>query len=240
MTGLVQLSISGQPVNLEITVPEEPTAFTNLLPIFQGLADVVVDRAVEQVEQQGQAISCTKGCGACCRQLVPISMMEAYWLAELVEAMPEPRQTHVRERFAQARQRQQEAGLSTALNQPQLLDAAQRKSLGLAYFQLGIACPFLEEESCSIHPDRPAVCREYLVTSPAADCAQPRSETIKMVPLFATVSRAVRSLEQDALGSPVQWMPLTEALAWVSDHPLQPSPQPGPAMLQAFFTKWLG
>ncbi|HEY5241787.1 MAG TPA: YkgJ family cysteine cluster protein [Polyangiaceae bacterium] len=28
-----------------------------------------------------------------------------------------------------------------------------------------VSCPFLEEESCSIHPDRPPICREYLVTS---------------------------------------------------------------------------
>jgi Fe-S-cluster containining protein len=35
-------------------------------------------------------------------------------------------------------------------------------------------CPFLEDESCSIHPDRPLVCREYLVTSPAELCAGPR------------------------------------------------------------------
>ena len=40
--------------------------------------------------------------------------------------------------------------------------------LGREYFQLGIPCPFLEEESCSIYHDRPITCREYLVTSPPA------------------------------------------------------------------------
>jgi hypothetical protein len=33
------------------------------------------------------------------------------------------------------------------------------------YFLQGVACPFLEAESCGIHPDRPLACREYLVTS---------------------------------------------------------------------------
>ncbi len=42
------------------------------------------------------------------------------------------------------------------------------------YFHLGIACPFLEDESCSIHADRPISCREYLVTSPAVNCADPK------------------------------------------------------------------
>ena len=58
-----------------------------------------------------------------------------------------------------------------------------------AYFRLGIACPFLESESCSIHRDRPLVCREYLVSSPSEHCADPVRGTIERVPLAGGLSR---------------------------------------------------
>ena len=56
-------------------------------------------------------------------------------------------------------------------------------------------CPFLEEESCSIHPDRPLVCREYLVTSPAELCAGPTQEGVTPVAV-PKVSPAARGLEE--------------------------------------------
>ena len=54
------------------------------------------------VEAKGREISCKKGCGACCSQPVPVAEIEAYQIAELVENLPEPRRTEVKERFDKA------------------------------------------------------------------------------------------------------------------------------------------
>lgn len=43
--------------------------------------------------------------------------------------------------------------------------------------------PFLEDDACSIHPHRPSVCREYLVTSPAEHCAELGRKLVKRVPV---------------------------------------------------------
>ena len=58
--------------------------------------------AVVAAAEAGKAISCHKGCGACCRQLVPISRTEGERLVTLVDAMPEPRRAAVLARFADA------------------------------------------------------------------------------------------------------------------------------------------
>ena len=81
--------------------------------------------------------------------------------------------------------------------------AAPTASCRPAYFALGIPCPFLEEESCSIHPDRPLVCREYLVTSPAELCAGPTQEGVTPVPV-PKVSLAARGLQDER----EEWFPL--------------------------------
>jgi hypothetical protein len=133
-----------------------------------------------------------------------------------------------------------EAGLLDQLRQPGPAAGRELRPLGLAYFRLGLACPFLEDESCSIHPDRPLACREYLVTSPAEECARPSAETVRTVPLPAEVGAAVRALDRQASQHGVGWVPLMLALEWAARHPEEPAAQPGTALLQDFFARLTG
>ncbi len=176
------LKVGGRHVGVEADVPVGPIRLADLLPALHPLANALVEAAEAEAEAQGRAISCRAGCGACCRQPVPIAAAEAVALAELVQAMPEERRTRVVERFEAGLARLAEAGLLDAMRTaPGIADADARQALARAYFRLGIACPFLEDESCSIHRDRPLSCREYLVTSPAEACADPRADTIDLV-----------------------------------------------------------
>jgi hypothetical protein len=109
-------SASRQP---ELTVPARPTTLKELLPLVQTLSDAMVNAAVQEVEQLGAKVSCCKGCGACCRQLVPIAEVEARRLAEIVQLLPEPGQSQLRARFEVALSRLQEAGLLDKLHDPQ-------------------------------------------------------------------------------------------------------------------------
>src|SRR5262245_6458524 len=95
VTAEVRLKIGGSPVHLRIDGPAGPVGPRDLLPVLHGLAEVVTAAAVRQVEQQGRSVSCRKGCGACCRQVVPVSPSEARDLARLVAALPEPRRSAV-------------------------------------------------------------------------------------------------------------------------------------------------
>ena len=83
--------------------------------------------------------------------------------------------TTSRARFADREQRLRDAGLADAfLQRVDALGADAARALAHATcFKLGLACPFLDEDACSIHPQRPFVCRQYLVTSDPALCADP-------------------------------------------------------------------
>ena len=89
--------------------------------------------------------------------------------------MPEPRRTEVRARFADAVAKIEAAGLLPEARAFDSLPDEQYLALHPRYFALQIACPFLEDESCSIYSQRPLVCREYLVTSPAEYCFEETS-----------------------------------------------------------------
>ena len=238
VTANVALTVSGYRLQMQLTVPTGPTRPVKLLPIFQSLADAVVGIAVRQAEAEGLAVSCRKGCGACCRQLVPLTAVEARRLVELVAEMPEPRRAELRARFAAARDALEEAGLLEDLLAPERIAKEAAPALGLKYFARGIACPFLEEESCSIHADRPVACREYLVTSPAAHCAQPTAETVKCVKIAGQVSSAIASLE--ARAGAANWVPLILAPEWAEASPEEVPARPGTELVQEVFSRLTG
>jgi Fe-S-cluster containining protein len=165
--------------------------------------------------------------------LVPVAEVEARRLFEVVEAMPEPRRSQIRERFAAAVRKLTDAGLSTKLRKTdQLTDEAFRELIEL-YFHQQVACPFLENESCSIYDERPISCREYLVTSPPANCARRNDQAIDRVriplPIFNALAR-VQVPPGKHLNE--RWVPLTYALAWAEKHPQESPTQTGTELVQ--------
>ena len=161
--------------------------------------------------------------------MVPISPAEARHLAPLVGAMPPERATEIRKRFSEALAKIEAASLPPR-GSPDTEKAAYRK-FGLSYFRLGVACPFLEKESCSTHRDRPLVCREYLVTSPPTACAKLGSGQTRQINIPVTVwSVFGRSVSAD--GS-LEWMPLVEALRYTSSDTKADRSKTGPERVAA-------
>jgi len=219
-TATLRLSVGDLRIAHPITVPSGRVPAADVVPALQGLVNAVVAAA-----EAGKAISCRKGCGACCRQLVPISRTEGERLLSTVLALPTERRAVLEARFAAA-----EAALAAA-------DLKERKGrpdreLSTAYFALGIPCPFLEEESCSIHPDRPLVCREYLVTSPPELCAGPEQEGVTPVPV-PKVSLAARGLQDER----EEWFPLALLMDWAKRRPKGGARRTGPEWIQRFLKK---
>lgn len=229
ITGAGRARIGGETVELKFTVPEDACGPEALLPGARELANQVAALGEAQARRAGHRISCAKGCGACCRQLVPVSPTEARNLAALVDALPSERAAEVRNRFKEALSRIEAAGLPPR-GHPDTDKAAYRE-YSLAYFRQGIACPFLHEESCSIHPERPLVCREYQVTSPPASCAKLGSGGVRQVPVPVSVwsvfSRSVSS------NGTLEWMPLIEALRFAAAHPEIDRSRTGPQRVEA-------
>jgi len=215
VTATLRLTVGDLQVVHPITVPTARVPATVVIPALQALVNSVVSKAEERSETEGRPISCRKGCGACCRQLVPVSRTEGERLLTLVETLPASRRAALAERFAAASKAMAETGLRETLLDPGARDGKTDRELATSYFALGIACPFLEDESCSIHADRPLVCREYLVTSPAELCAGPAQEGVTPVPV-PKVSLAARGLEEKRpeVDTSRRWFPLALLMDW--------------------------
>lgn len=216
VTGKIGLNLGGKPLEFEMTVPAKPVKPQRMLPIFRQMTDAFVGMSEQAVESAGGRISCRKGCAACCRQAIPLSEIEAYQIAETVEAMPEPRRTEIKKRFETAWHHFADIGWFERLDETFRLSLEERSKVVVEYFNEKIDCPFLEDECCSIHLERPLGCREYMVTSPAENCWQLSAETVRMVELPVKTSDTVRKISNSAElnSTPANFVPLILALEW--------------------------
>jgi Fe-S-cluster containining protein len=225
-------------LDASLQVPAGNVTLTQLLPVLQTLTSSVVDSAVEIANSEGYQVSCKAGCGACCRQLVPLSIFEAEYLSQWIRTLPSEERHAIEVRFDAALMALRDSGILARLTQPFTWEETNEEARALVvdYLQQRVACPFLVDESCSIHPIRPLICREYLVTSPAEFCVNPTRETVKGVPIPLKMSTVLFQLggmvEQRSNG----WIPLVFLFAWMKgdSHPGEVIAGPGPELLHEF------
>jgi Fe-S-cluster containining protein len=233
VSGAITLDVQGVPLTINLTVPAQPVKPQAMLPIIQKMANAFTDVGVRAVERVGRTISCQKGCGACCRQPVPLTEVEIYYIAELVDRLPEPRRSEIKARFEEAAAHFNQKGWLKKLVACETEDEV--KEVVLEYFREGIPCPFLEEESCSIHPDRPIICREYLVTSPKENCTNPVPEVLQRVPLPLTATDGASRLGRTGKLSRRNYLPMVFALDWAALYPESFAKKTGQEWMAEFF-----
>lgn len=209
------LPVGGASLNASVQLPAGRTTLTEILPIIQNLENAIIEKVGSEAAAAGHPISCRAGCGACCRQLVPINLFEAEALANWLSTLPEERMAVLRDRFDRALAALRDAGIvDRILNRSWSLDDQHSTQLAIDYFRAGVPCPFLENESCSIHPIRPLACREYLVTSPPELCKDPALNVVSGVELPLRISRAMFALGQEIEQEHRGTIPLVFLLAW--------------------------
>ena len=170
----VSLNTSAGQITTAVDVPTGFVPITSIVPLLRRLGEEAQALEVTRLAEQGRVPSCQKGCAACCRMLVPLSAPEAFAVRDWVRSRPAEQQDQIIARFAETKVRLLSNGLWQRLwelceasdhSTDEALDEVNRR-----YYALRVACPFLEEEVCTIYDERPAACRELLVTSPAERC----------------------------------------------------------------------
>ncbi len=221
----------------QATVPAGPTNLTAILPVIQSIEDSLTGGICEQLAAEGEPVSCAAGCGACCRQLVPVSLFEAEALSDWMRTLSEEQLQVLERRFARTVSALADAGMLERLEQLDWMnDDAGARQLCIDYLRLHIPCPFLEAESCSIHPIRPLICREYLVISPPERCVDPSTLGAVPVGLPLLFSRVLNAIGAKIDPGSKGWIPLPLLFEWVQKE-LKPSEAVagmGPQVLFAF------
>ena len=201
------LRIGEGTLNASLEVPAGKTTLTELLPILQNFDSNMINFVVGEATGAGHPISCRKGCGACCRQIVPLSIFEAEFLSNWFSTLPPERQAELEERFRRGLMKLRDAGvLDKIMDQNWGADQKSFIQMSIDYFHANVPCPFLEDESCSINPIRPLICREYLVTSPPENCVDPSVYPVVGVPIPLKLSNVLVEVGSHVEPSSRGWM----------------------------------
>jgi Fe-S-cluster containining protein len=172
-----------------------------------------------KVSTEGKVRSCKKGCAACCRMMVPIAPPEAFALTEFIRLLPGEQQQRVAQRFAAVKStllahglwhRLVEIGESSGPPNDEALEPVNQQ-----YYSLRIPCPFLEDDACSIYEQRPAACRELLVTSPAEHCQDLVVNPVEPIPVPIRIGPVLGLLWSELTETPVRLIPLPTVIDWV-------------------------
>jgi Fe-S-cluster containining protein len=225
-------------VRAQIDVPAGFVPVTAIVPLLHRLSEEAMRLEERRAADARRAVSCRRGCAACCRLLVPVSAPEAFALREMIDALPSDQQARIKTRVDEARHTLSEAGVLDALedvaeSERQLTDG-DLDAINRAYYALRLPCPFLEDEVCSIYESRPAACRELLVTSPADLCRDIERNPVAALPVPLRMSTILSQAWAEVQGEPARLIALPLALAWAERHAGQAGhTRTGPAWLDA-------
>jgi len=207
------------------TAVDVPTAFvpvTAIVPLMRRLGEEAQALEEARNSEAGQARSCQKGCAACCRMLVPLSPPEAFALREFVRSLPSEQQGRIAARLAHTKSVLLTQGFWNQLvelgESSQTPDDDTLEPINQAYYALRMPCPFLEDNLCSIYDERPAACRELLVTSPAEQCQDMVKNTVVPIPAPVRIGPVLGLLWGDLTDTPPRLVPLPIALDWAEQH----------------------
>jgi Fe-S-cluster containining protein len=206
---------------VEARVPRGPMRLSELVPLAQRFTDVAVEQSIQLEAREGRPLSCSKGCAACCHQIVPISAPEAFRLADAIIDLPARHRDAVLSRFDAAESELEARGMLAKLDLL-IQSGGEGQSLGALaadYFSLHLACPVLQDGAeCGVRADRPLSCRDYNVSSPAAWCSSPGLYKIRKIPTPPLLSQPLARLAARLTGSGVQLIPLCIAMRWVDQN----------------------
>jgi Putative zinc- or iron-chelating domain len=218
----VSLNTSAGQITTAVDVPTGFVPITSIVPLMRRVGEEAQALEVTRLAEQGRVPSCQKGCAACCRMLVPLSAPEAFTVRDWVRSRPAEQRDRIIARFAETKVRLLSHGLWQRLwelcevsdhSSDEALDDVNRR-----YYALRIACPFLEEEICTIYDERPAACRELLVTSPADRCEDLIANPVDAIPIPMRISTVLGLLWQDLTSTSTRLIPFPLALDWAENH----------------------
>ncbi len=149
-------------------------------------------------------ISCTKGCSACCKQAVTLSVPEA--IALIAPIIFDPNR----------------ARYYFNMTYPKVKEQAKRCMSGdvtvQSWFESELHCVFLQNDLCTLYDTRPSTCRVHSVMSPSALCSPPRNEVLSKVDIVgwvdATKDVTLRVSRECHITS--QIAPLPVAVMWAT------------------------
>ena len=217
----LKLDILGKPACFCINVANAQARLSDMVPLARTLSTKLVMAMLDRLSARGKCVACRKGCSACCSSyLVPLSVPEAFRLAEELSAMPASEgRTLMQSSLDTARIILDHMPMDFKMGESEEANnGIWLRQLGDWYAGLGLACPFLSDGLCVLYEQRPMACREYLVTRSAICCDAASTDEPDKVKMPFSVLECLGQLTAELEQSDVEAVILPLALPWAQEN----------------------
>lgn len=188
---------------IEITIPDKQVRLSEIVPFAHFVADQMVKTAIEH---SSLPVTCAKGCGVCCNQLVPLSTPELFFIVEQLQAMPARHRFPLLSRFDAI---EKQLISSDFIQTLRTIDQTRNdRIVAEHYFHMNLQCPFLDQQACTIHPWRPVVCREFNALSDPKLCVDPFNNKISSISYIQRPSSILAKLYGKITDTPPTLTPM--------------------------------
>ncbi|MCY2930902.1 MAG: YkgJ family cysteine cluster protein [Planctomycetota bacterium] len=209
------LTLEGLAISLPLPRISGAVHLSGLVAPARVICDALGQALSQWSARHDRPIPCRKGCSACCRYLVPLSVPEALALPGELSAREGPRPARSRGRLLAAATTLLRAGPPPESGRLDPTQATQ--ALADWYASAGVTCPFLSKHRCGIYAARPLACREHFSASSRA-CASPRAGGEASLNWGISVSAALADLAAELEGRPAEAVMLPLALPWWQEN----------------------
>lgn len=154
---IFESAMTAKDYQFEQEVPKRP----NPLKLSKWLSKDIeeAERQIDLIEEQFNVkCTCEKGCSACCKQLIALSMSECLAIKPYIENLSKDKREELKKKVLEQCSILEKHNITNNV----INVTRNEKVLQDRYFKLGMPCVFLNEEnSCSIYSVRPLLCWSY-------------------------------------------------------------------------------
>jgi Fe-S-cluster containining protein len=199
----LDLDILDEQLHFCIGVGDERVALADIVPLAHQISARIADVVIARDRRQGPDIACRKGCSYCCQShLVPLAVPEAFRLTEYIYSRPRDlRDAMLRLCLLAAKDILSEEPPEFTAPRAET-DSNDSLSflpdLSRWYVGLGVSCPFLSENICTIYENRPSACRDHFAYGDGRACADTDvlTEPVRMpVPMVEVLGQLAGEFE---------------------------------------------
>ncbi|MBN2594232.1 MAG: YkgJ family cysteine cluster protein [Sedimentisphaerales bacterium] len=217
----LELDILGESLNFCISVGKGRAKLADIVPLARTVCDKITEITIRRIRSNQGRIPCGKGCSACCRHLVPLSVPEALRLKEEIDAAP----VYRRELMLRACLRESRLILNhklpkTLISQTTESSPVETVDLNLLsswYRSFESTCPFLNNNVCSIYKQRPLACREHFITGSARACRGMRGDA-EVLDIPVRLPNVLGQLASELEGTDIEAVILPLAPVWYEEN----------------------
>lgn len=215
-----ELPFPGETIHFELNVADTQARLSDIAPLAREISSKLAMATLDRRGVRGECVSCREGCSACCSYLVPLSVPEAFHVAEELRIMP-----------ASESRTLMQSSLDTARiildrmpndfdrdDSATVNDGIRSERLSDWYAGLALACPFLSAGVCVLYEQRPIACREHMVTSSPVSCDVASRKEPDVVEMPVSVLECLGQLTAELEQSDVEAVMLPLALPWAQEN----------------------